>query len=232
MATSPSGGKYIGITQQKFQTRKMEHLRRANSGSTKALHNAIRKYGEENINWEIVDTVDNFEKLKELEIYYIEKFDSYNNGYNETLGGEGTVGFKATEEQIAANKKRRKEHFKNPENKIVQSKANKKAHDDNPQLGEKHSQFMKKRFENKNEREKVAEGMRRFLQDSQKLEIHSIQRGAKPFFVFKDEVVVGEWLTISQCARDLNLNASHISHCLHKKRQTHKGYTFSYNKGD
>ena len=227
-ATSPSGKSYIGITQQTLQTRKLEHLRRSKSGSTKAFHNAIRKYGEENIKWEVIDKVDTWEKLEEIEMLYIQKFDTYRNGYNMTLGGDGTIGYKYSEEQVEANRKRRKEYFKNPKNIEKQSKANLLAHQRNPNQAKEHSKFQKKRFEDEKEREKVAEGMRKYLSEEERLRIHSIERGAKPFQVYKDGELIGEWLTQNQCARDLGVNVSHLNHCLHGKRKQHKGYIFKY----
>ena len=35
--------------------------------------------------------------MNEKEIYYINKYDTYNNGYNQTLGGKGTVGMPCSE---------------------------------------------------------------------------------------------------------------------------------------
>ena len=227
-ATSPSGKSYIGITQQTFQTRKLEHLRRSKSGSTKAFHNAIRKYGEENIKWEVIDKVDKWEKLEEIEMFYIQKFDTYRNGYNMTLGGDGTIGYKQSEEWVKANIKRRKEYFTNPKNIEKQSKANLLAHQRNPNQGKEHSEFQKNKYQSVLEREKKADEMRRFLSDEERLRIHSIQRGAKPFLVYKDGELIGEWLTQNQCSRDLGINVSHLNHCLHGNRKQHKGYIFKY----
>lgn len=38
-----------------------------------------------------LDKADSHEKLCELEIYYIEKFNTYREGYNLTIGGDGVV---------------------------------------------------------------------------------------------------------------------------------------------
>ena len=54
---------------------------------------AINKYGWDKFNHEIIGIVEAKTKeqvtldLNEWEVYYIEKYDSYYNGYNETLGG-------------------------------------------------------------------------------------------------------------------------------------------------
>lgn len=65
---------------------------------------AINKYGWDNFNHEVIgiveaDTKEQLNKdLAEWEKYYIDKYDSYYDGYNSTLGGEGIVGFHLSEE--------------------------------------------------------------------------------------------------------------------------------------
>lgn len=53
-----------------------------------AIHQAIQKYGKENFSFEVLEECDQ-SLLNVKEIYYIEKYNSYYNGYNMTLGGEG-----------------------------------------------------------------------------------------------------------------------------------------------
>ena len=53
----------------------------------KTLYQAIIKYGIENFNFEILEECSP-EQLSEKEKYYIKKYDTYNNGYNMTAGGE------------------------------------------------------------------------------------------------------------------------------------------------
>ena len=48
---------------------------------------ALRKYGWYNFEWEVLEEMKN-NYLNEREIYYINKFDTYNNGYNMTKGGD------------------------------------------------------------------------------------------------------------------------------------------------
>lgn len=52
------------------------------------FHRAIRKYGPESFKVETIEEVPN-EQLKEREKYWIAYYDSYNKGYNATLGGDG-----------------------------------------------------------------------------------------------------------------------------------------------
>ena len=102
-ATSPSGKKYIGITITPLRERIRLHVKEANRGSHFPFHTAIRKYGAENIRWEIIDVATSWEDLCELERKYIAEYDSKNNGYNMTLGGEGTYGLKYDSEWCTAN---------------------------------------------------------------------------------------------------------------------------------
>lgn len=70
------------------------------------LYNALNKYGLENFEYHIEfilnvegKTQKEIEKeLNELEVKYIAKYDSYNNGYNLTIGGESISGYHQTEE--------------------------------------------------------------------------------------------------------------------------------------
>lgn len=50
-------------------------------------YNAMRKYGINNFSFNIIEECP-VNKLKEREIYWIEKLDTYNNGYNATKGGD------------------------------------------------------------------------------------------------------------------------------------------------
>ena len=50
---------------------------------------AIKKYGWDNFTHEIIETnIQTLEDAKEREIYWIDYFDSYKNGYNSTIGGD------------------------------------------------------------------------------------------------------------------------------------------------
>ncbi len=52
------------------------------------IYRAMRKHGKENFQIEAIEECDN-EVLNEREIYWISEKDSYHNGYNATLGGDG-----------------------------------------------------------------------------------------------------------------------------------------------
>ena len=90
--------KYIGqaIDIEKRWNDHRQHLRRE-SHYNYHLQRAWNKYGESNFNFYVIEECC-IDELSERESYYINKFNSFNNGYNLTFGGEGTRGFRHTEE--------------------------------------------------------------------------------------------------------------------------------------
>lgn len=67
-----------------------------NEGYNVHLLNSIEKYGFDAFTVdEVFDIAFTKEELNEKEILYIKRFDSFNNGYNCTLGGEGSKGIHA-----------------------------------------------------------------------------------------------------------------------------------------
>ena len=62
------------------------------------FHRAIKKYGWDNFDWEIIyQSKDMLHTLNVMERYFIKQYDSFKNGYNSTLGGEGSFGKKQSE---------------------------------------------------------------------------------------------------------------------------------------
>lgn len=86
--TSPSGKSYIGKSKD-YSKRFDQHITEALNNSDRKICKAIRKYGKENISLEILEENISEDEACKLEIMYIEKFDTYKNGYNMTKGGDG-----------------------------------------------------------------------------------------------------------------------------------------------
>ena len=81
---------YIGQTIQSLRERFMQHLKPSilkQRGNYK-IYNAINKYGKDNFYIELLEENIDCNKLNDVESFYIEKYDSYKNGYNSTNGGE------------------------------------------------------------------------------------------------------------------------------------------------
>ena len=84
-----TGMSYIGQTVD-FQARKNRHIKDAEydrEKDTSVFHKSIRIHGADSFTWEILEECPK-ELLDEREIYWIDYFDTYNNGYNMTPGGE------------------------------------------------------------------------------------------------------------------------------------------------
>lgn len=80
---------YIGLTSRSVEQRWKEHLQAVNSLKDKRpLYKAIAKYGMKNFSVETIEEVED-DFLGEREIYWINYYNSYNKGYNATLGGDG-----------------------------------------------------------------------------------------------------------------------------------------------
>ena len=89
-----NGKMYIGQTINDFEKRWGEHKRelRKNIHCNDKLQRAWNKYGEESFEFEVVHICDELDNLNRLEVYYIYKYNSFNDGYNLTVGGDGVEG--------------------------------------------------------------------------------------------------------------------------------------------
>ena len=84
---------YIGQTIKTPEERWKEHKQHAFGTHTndvnKSLYKAIRKYGIENFSFEVLqNNIETYEQLDKAEIYWIDFYNSFVKGYNETFGGQ------------------------------------------------------------------------------------------------------------------------------------------------
>ena len=95
-----NGKKYIGITSRPLKDRMWQHVNESKKvdGETynTPFKRAIRKYGIENFEEEILEEGLTSVEASEKERFYIEKFQTYyrycnSNGYNATIGGELSI---------------------------------------------------------------------------------------------------------------------------------------------
>lgn len=92
---------YVGQTIRSLEERWREHCRtKCHKGELNMLiKKAIQKYGRENFNITELEKC-KIEELNEKEVYYINLYNSYKEGYNMTKGGtSGTKPLKLTKEQ-------------------------------------------------------------------------------------------------------------------------------------
>ena len=81
---------YIGQTVKTLSQRKSEHKHRfLYENSHNKFYNTLKKYGWDNFTWEVIEESEDwtYEILDQKEKYYIQLYDSINNGYNILKGG-------------------------------------------------------------------------------------------------------------------------------------------------
>lgn len=85
-----SGKSYIGTTHRSILERWTEHIKETKGGSTRHFHRAIRLYGVHNWKHEtLCDNITTLEEAYALEKYFIKKHNTFESGYNLSVGGEG-----------------------------------------------------------------------------------------------------------------------------------------------
>ena len=90
-----NGKSYIGQT--KYPEKRInEHI---NSKDNKLFHKALRKYGVNNFTYIVLEDNLDENQLNEREMYWIQYYNTFYNGYNLTIGGNATRGYKFTDEQ-------------------------------------------------------------------------------------------------------------------------------------
>ena len=84
-----NGKSYIGQTIQNVKERFYQHCatKCSKAVSNMAIHRAIKKYGKSNFTVEVIEEIDST-NLNDRERYWIKYYNSYNNGYNSTKGGQ------------------------------------------------------------------------------------------------------------------------------------------------
>lgn len=79
---------YIGQSNN-LQRREKEHFSTKNRYSSSKIDKAIIEFGPENFSFEILEEC-KIEELNDRERYWIQYYDSFNFGYNQTKGGQNT----------------------------------------------------------------------------------------------------------------------------------------------
>jgi len=85
-----NGKQYVGKTVNSIKIRWTQHLNSIYKPTTekRPLYTAMRKYGSKNFKIEQLEECSSL-KAGEREQYWISKLDTYKNGYNATIGGDG-----------------------------------------------------------------------------------------------------------------------------------------------
>ena len=95
---------YIGLTTRALEERWKQHIRESNREGgwewNTPLGNAIKKYGKDSFEVFVLEECSSETEMKQKEIQLIRERKSLasENGYNLTLGGDGRLGYKLSEE--------------------------------------------------------------------------------------------------------------------------------------
>ena len=133
-----TGKVYIGITRNSPYLRWYRHENDAKKGKQHKFHRAIRKHGWQNFIQEVIAVCYGFDDARAFEVRLIHDYDSFHNGYNSTLGGEGCRGFKMPALHIAKLIKRNT-------GRLVSAETRKRLRDFN--LGKKHNLKTKEKYD-------------------------------------------------------------------------------------
>jgi len=166
---SPNGKVYVGQSRS-LRKRLYEHSRLLRKGthSNMYLQNSYNKH--KSFDATVVEYVDDIDKLTERETYWIEKFDSYNSGFNLTKAADAS-GTQRSDETKQLFSQITTERWKDPEfreacfrgrEKYLQdplvrqkmSETTKEYFIKNPEAAKKHSEFMKEKAASDGYREK------------------------------------------------------------------------------
>ena len=90
-----------------MSTRKRQHLTllKAHRHPNQHFQRAWDKHGEYNFDWYVIE-ICSLEELDELEIYWIDYYGAYRDGYNNTIGGGGARGYKHSKVSKEARRQR------------------------------------------------------------------------------------------------------------------------------
>ena len=183
----PNGKKYIGQTTKLVEERIKEHIIVSKTDAQYLLSKAIRKYGKDSLNYDIIDKAYDRDEINQLEILNIIYYNSHylkGHGYNMTDGGEGVKGYIHTEESkiIMSNKSKEyfsnssirdakskevKKYFENPENKKRLSDQLTSYYDKNPEARDNISKRMTLYFSNPENRLKQSIKLKDYYNNNQ-----------------------------------------------------------------
>lgn len=188
------------------------YLLRKNNHQT-TLQNAYNKYGEENMFFEILEICEPKICLQR-EQYYINKYDSYSNGYNSRPIAENNKGFKQSINQKNKISKKyrtiRDKYYNDVKNLYYEGRTTREI-----------SSILK-----------ISRGMIHKIFKENKIDVRSLSdyKKIKIYQFLLNGEFVKEWQSIADCAKNLNFNTHGIQLVLNKKCKHYKGYYFNYEK--
>lgn len=198
--TNPSNHSYVGKTED--WNRRYKRYKSLDTKGQPSLHKSFLKYKFENHRFEIL--MQNVPKcyLSQMEIWWIAKLNTFNNGLNCTIGGDGGSHFhrKETKQKISKSKKghlvTKETRYKISQTNIIKNISKGL---NNPFFGKYHSENSIMEMKKSNEYRSVK------VLCHQNNKIYS---------------------SCNEAAKDLKVYQSSIGQCINGKRNHTGGYTF------
>lgn len=208
---------YIGITKHTFRERYNHRDDWWNAPRVnRKLLNAVKKYGPDNFKVEILLRCEHG-KLEEMEIYYISLYNSFNDGYNLTSGGN--YSYVISEETRIKNSESVKKQFKN--GRVVWNKGKKlKSSHINKSTETKKKRFASGEITPWNKGKKTG-------RPSETAVINSAIAHKKPVECYYNGTLVKTYDGLVDTKVD-GFNPVQVCLCCKGKVKTHKKHTFKY----
>lgn len=188
---------YIGQTKRALDERMYEHIRKGN----KPIDVAIRELGIDCFDVEIVDTADTAEELDRKEQEWIAKCNSMlPNGYNQTIGGRTTTGFKHREESKAS---------------MSRAKSAMYIGENNPFYGKHHSEETRKRWSKQRSGRKLTPEWKAKIGKACQKKVVNLDTGE----IFD---------SLKEAAEKYGIPATHITRVCKGRRKKTGGYRWQY----
>lgn len=217
--TSPSGKEYIG---KSIDIEKRMYRYSINQVKTQRyIYNAILKYGWENFKIEILYSTNKKFKnidimLNSLEIYFIKKYNTFNNGYNLTTGGEGVSG------RIVSEKSKEKYRITHKKNYIKEN---------HPWFGKKHSDETKKKIGLKSIGRDCGQKGKIKTQEEKYLDILNQKTRKKVIKTTLDGEYISSYESLRDAERKTGIDKNTIKkRCEGSKPSKKYNFTFKYEK--
>lgn len=213
---------YIGITITTLEQRKGQHLRDAFNPSMDKynchFYRALRKYGKDSFIWDKILQISCSNKedlifsLKNLEIKYVDQYNSYDNRYNSTRGGDTITIMEKPVDAYDIN------------GELINTFSSRKAASDYFGLSEDTISAgcsKKQKFSLVNGKRIIFRnsGIELTLEELEEVKSQKGQANTKVIAInsYNNEII-GKFNSIKQAAQMLNVAPSSISECLRGKR--------------
>ena len=129
----------------------------------------MRKYGQEKFIIELIEECD-LNVIYETEKKYIEQYDSYNNGLNSTIGGEGCLGYTHSPE--------------------IRQKISENTKNGNSHKGKTYEELYGDRADEEREKRRMAAGWGKMTEEERNKRIDNIKNGIRKNSKYGVDLVV------------------------------------------